>query len=559
MKKLLVSLVLSFVVLASKAINFTVDGIYYYTIDSTRVAVGVDSEWDAVNSKMVYHYYTGSLTIPSSVTYNEKTYKVTGINIWGCSELTSISLPSTLEEIAEGGFADCSRLEQITLPESLKKIGDFAFQLCDNIKEITIPASVQEIGLNAFYSSGIEKLVIKDLAAWCGVKKKQAFINSNKTKVFLNDQELKDLVIPDGVAIIEPYTFNGFKSIETVYIPESVDSIGDNAFLGCTGITKVTAHDVASWCGIHFGMTLILQNGSTLFLSNPVCVSRNLYIGNEPLTELYIPEGVEEIGVSAFERCLGIRLVSLPSTLKKVGADAFYNCTNIQIVNITSLQDYCSIEFGNYGANPFQDYMMDRAWTWMIINGEYIRDRDVLQIPDGLTEVKANSFAKVDNVGTVIIPASVTKIGREAFRTSVRNLHTVYINGHISEMEDYAFQSCPYIGTLYVNDANPDSIPDHVFYNNYIYNSVSSGNLSADYTYEHTKLMVPVGAKEKYQQTSGWNLFQNIEEYDFTKVAGIKEDASGMSYTLDGRQATPSAGVIVIERLSDGSTRKVLR
>ena len=71
--------------------------------------------------------------------------------------------------------------------------------------------------------------------------------------------------------------------------------------------------------------------------------------------------------------------------------------------------------------------------------------------------------------------------------------------------------------------------------------------------------MVPVGAKEKYQQTSGWNLFQNIEEYDFTKVAGIKEDASGMSYTLDGRQASPSAGVIIIERLSDGSTRKVLR
>ena len=71
--------------------------------------------------------------------------------------------------------------------------------------------------------------------------------------------------------------------------------------------------------------------------------------------------------------------------------------------------------------------------------------------------------------------------------------------------------------------------------------------------------MVPVGSKQKYEATAGWKLFQNIEEYDFTKVAGIKEDASGMSYTLDGRQATSSAGVIVIERLSDGSTRKVLR
>jgi len=558
MKRFLVSLVLSFVVLASKAINFTVDGIYYYTIDSIRVAVGVDSEWDAVNSKMVYHYYTGSLTIPSSVTYNEKTYKVTSVYLWGCSELTSITLPSTLEEIAEGGFADCSQLTQITLPESLKKIGGFAFQSCDNIKEITIPASVREIGQDAFTLSGIEKFVIKDLAAWCGVKKAGGFISST-TKVFLNDKEIKDLVVPDGVTIIEPNTFNGFKSIETVYIPADVDSIGDNAFLGCTNISKVTTHDVASWCGIRFGNTMILQNGSIMFLSNPVCISRNLYIGNEQLTELNIPEGVKEIGFSAFERCLGITKVTFPSTLKKVGADAFYNCTDIQIVDLTSLQDYCSIDFGNTGSNPFQDYMMDRAWTWMLINGEYIRDRNVLQIPDGLTEVKANSFAKVDNVGTVIIPASVSKIGRQAFYTSVRNLYTVYINGHIADMGELAFGNCPYIGTLYVNDANPDSIPDNAFYN--YYHPSNNVTLGLDYNYKNTKLIVPVGAKVKYQQASGWKQFQNIEETDFTKTTDIKEDASGIkeSYTLDGRQASPSAGVIIIERLSDGSTRKVLR
>ena len=558
MKKLLVSLVLSFFVLASKAEYFTVDGIYYYTIDEERVGVGIESEWDSENSKMIYHYYTGSLTIPSSVTYNEKTYKVTRVYLWGCSELTSISLPSTLEEIQEGGFADCSQLTQITLPESLKKIGGFAFQSCYNIKEITIPASVREIGQNAFTLSGIEKLVIKDLAAWCSVKKPGGFISSN-TKVFLNEEEIKDLVIPDGVTIIEPNTFNGFKSIETVTIPADVDSIGNDAFLGCTNITKVTAHDIASWCGIHFGNTMILQNGTVMMLSNPVCISQNLYIGNERLTELIIPEGVEEIGYSAFSRCLGITKVSLPSTLKKVGADAFADCTDIQIANITSLQDYCSIDFGNPGANPFQDYMMHRAFTWMLINGDYIRDKEFLNIPEGLTEIKPSTFAKVDNNSSVIIPASVSKIGSYAFYTSVNNLNKVFINGHISDMGEYAFGNCPYIGTLYVDDANPDSIPENAFYN--YYHPSNNVTLGVDYTYRNTKLMVPVGAKQKYESTAGWKLFQNIEEIDFTKAQGIKEDASGIieSYTLDGRQATPSAGVIIIERLSDGSTRKVLR
>ena len=558
MKKLLVSLVFCFVALASKALNFTVNGIYYYTIDDERVGVNVESQWDAVNSKMDYNYYTGNLTIPSTVTYNEKTYKVTRVYLWGCSELTSLSLPSTLEEIAEGGFADCSGLTQIILPDSLKKIGRFAFQGCNNIKEITIPKSVREIGQDAFRLSGIEKLVIKDMAAWCGVKKSGGFINSY-TKVFLNEEEIKDLVVPDGITIIEPNTFNGFKSIETVYIPESVDSIGDNAFLGCTNITKVAAHDIVSWCGISFGNTQILQNGSVISLSNPVCVSKNLFIGNEQLTELNIPEGVEEIGQTAFERCLGITKVSLPSTLRKVGADAFFDCTDIMMVNITSLQDYCSIYFGNPGANPFQDYMMNRAFTWMLINGQYLRDMEVLHIPNGTTEVKPNSFAKVDNTGSIIIPASVNKIGAYAFYTSVRSLYTVYIDGHIDDMGEHAFGNCPYIGTIYVNDANPDSIPDNAFYN--YYHPSNNVTLGVDYNYRNTKLMVPFGAKENYQKTAGWKLFQNIEEMDFTKVAGIKEDASGIveSYTLDGRQATPSTGVIIIERLSDGSTRKVLR
>lgn len=559
MKKLLVSLVLSFIVLASKAINFTVDGIYYYTIDDERVSVKVDYYYDQTAQKIVYRYYTGNLTIPSSVTYQEKTYKVTRVDLWGCSELTSISLPSTLEEIGEGGFSDCSQLTQITLPESLKKIGGFAFQSCDNIKEITIPASVREIGQDAFTLSGVEKLVIKDLAAWCSVKKPGGFISSNNTKVFLNEEEIKDLVIPDGVTIIEPNTFNGFKSIETVTVPADVDSIGNNAFLGCTNITKVTAHDVASWCGIHFGGTTILQNGNVMMLSNPVCISQNLYIGNERLTELVIPEGIEEIGYSAFYRCLGITKVSLPSTLKKVGADAFADCTDIQIANVTSLRDYCSIDFGNPGANPFQDYIMNRAFTWMLINGDYLYDQGALIIPEGLTEIKPSTFAKVDNNSTVIIPASVSKIGRYAFYSSVNRLSKVYINGHIADMGEYAFGTCPYIATLYVNDANPDSIPDNAFNNSYVYNSVSGQTLGQDYNYKNTKLMVPVGSKQKYEAAAGWKQFQKIEEFDFTKVQGIKEDASGMSYTLDGRQATPSAGVIVIERLSDGSTRKVLR
>ena len=66
MKKILVSLVFCFVALASEAANFTVNGIYYYTIDKERVGVSVDYDMDPTTYEITYHYYTGSLTIPSS-------------------------------------------------------------------------------------------------------------------------------------------------------------------------------------------------------------------------------------------------------------------------------------------------------------------------------------------------------------------------------------------------------------------------------------------------------------------------------------------------------------
>ena len=456
---------------------------------------------------MIKHYYKGDLTIPSSVVIDGNTYTVTRVDLYGCSELTSVSLPNTLEEIAEAGFSDCSSLTTVTLPSSLKKIGRSAFQSCTNLKELTIPASVQEIGINAFctFSDKFQKLTITDLAAWCNTEIEGILFTDGT--VYLNDKQLTDLVIPENVKTIKPYVFCGFKDITSVHIPASVDSIGYNAFMGCTSVTKVSADDIVSWCGIHFGPTSLLNTGNPLNLSNPVFYSENLYIGGSSITELTIPEGVDSIGSCAFINLKTLTKVSLPSTLKYVGPNVFQDCINLRIADVTSIQDYCQIEFASLNSNPFQDYIVNRAFTWMLVNGTYVHDGNrVLCIPDGITEVKANAFANVDPTETVVISSSVTKIGTNAFRNSVTNkFHTLCIKGHIAEMGEYAFGSCPYISTIYMEDENPSAIPDNTFTNFYV---PSTGALGADYNYKHTKLMVPTGTKAKYEGTGGWKLFE---------------------------------------------------
>jgi|GEM_PF-7094762 len=553
MRKAFLTLILALLSLASKAV--IIDGIGYY-LNGDNASVIVETVYNEDFTESTTLYYKGDLVIPSTVEYEGKTYTVTRVDLYGCSELQSVSLPNTIREIAEFGFYGCTQLTGITLPSSLEKIGRSAFSYCENLEEITIPQSVKEIGGQAFsvYCTSLKRIIIEDIGAWCDIDMEDAII-SEGTSVYLDDDELEYLVIPETVTTIKPYVFSCFTGIDSVYIPAKVDSIGLNAFRGCKNISKVTAEDLASWCDIHFGTTYFDYNDNPIMLSNPVAYANNLYIGDEQLTELVIPEGVDSIGNGAFSHCYGITDVSFPSTLRYVGGAAFEGCRNIQIVNITSLEDYCRIRFVSIDSNPFRNYMTTGSFTWMLINGEYVYDLSELRIPDSIEKIEANAFAKVDNNSTIVIPASVEEIGDYAFYTSVHYLNTLYIDGHIEKMGEEAFGNCPYIGTIYMKDPNPAAISERTFYN--LYTPRTNVPLGTDYNYRNTRLMVPAGSRATYQNTDGWNLFQNIEEYETSEVGIIGQDAAGIRrYTIDGRAATPQTKGIVIEQMPDGTIRK---
>ena len=215
----------------------------------------------------------GAITIPSEIDGKSVT-SIEGAAFLGCTGLTSITIPNSVTSIGYAAFEDCTGLTSITIPNSVTSIGNSAFDGCTGLTSITIPNSVTSIGVTAFDGcTGLTSI---------NVTSGNNYYSDNNGVLF-NKKKTELIRYPEG------------KSQTSYTIPDSVTSIGWEAFERCTGLTSIT-----------------------------------------------IPDSVTSIGATAFDGCTGLTSITIPDSVTSIGDLAFQDCTDLTSINVASGNNYYS-------------------------------------------------------------------------------------------------------------------------------------------------------------------------------------------------------------------------
>lgn len=287
MKKILFTILALGAFTSLWASNSVINGWWVYRVTDSSVAItykGTSPEGEKE--------YAGDLVIPERLydgTYTYTVVKIGDYTFWGCTGLTSLTIPSSVTSIGEFAFESCTSLKSITiegsglttigksafsncnvlteliLPSSLETIGATAFASCYELNSITIPASVTSIGMKAFlYCSALQSInVYPNNSAYSSLS--GVLFNKDQTTLvcypigktvttytmpatvreigvyaFESVRKLRTINLPDSLKLISEGAFYNCSSLNKITIPATVDTIGDRAFYWCEGLTSIT-------------------------------------------------------------------------------------------------------------------------------------------------------------------------------------------------------------------------------------------------------------------------------------------------------------------------------
>ena len=407
----------------------TIGGLKYYLLQGSYTAIIYPDNSDQGNN------YVGlkHIVIPATVQYEGITYRVTDIEkraFYGCPDLETIEIGENIERIGStsssyvfhspklnkiiwkaknckgwdyyyspfGGTGSYGWIDggakQITTIEFTDEVETIPQYLCLNMINLdTISFGKNIISIGRGNLSYFKNVKITDLSAYCQIYNAYSYDKFPVGfKLFLNDVEINNLVIPEDITTIQDFTFQGCSSIHSLNITKNVANISAGAFINCFNLSNVTFASTS--CSDLYDVIFSNNSIDEITFSNNVTRIPSFICNNQPIQSITIPSNVESIGANAFSGCSQINHVYWNAIKCEVVDNGLFNSSSS---NITSFI------FGN-GVEEIPHHICYN-----------MNNITSITIPYGVVKIHNNAFQLCKNLTAITIPNSVTTLGESAF------------------------------------------------------------------------------------------------------------------------------------------------
>ena len=509
--------------------------------------------------------YVGDIEVPSVVKLKGNDYSVISISeaFQNDKQLTSILLPSTINELENGSFAGCSILKEVKLLSNISAIPSECFNGCESLEDIKMPMSITSIEQKAFYGC----------------------------------KALKTLEFSDKVTAIGNYSFSGCSSLENLHLPTELGTIGNNAFEGCASLSLVTFNKGLTSIGnaafkgctnlnsmdlpsqltcindsVFYGTTnlqYVKMGNSVLAIGNHAfeksgltsiefssgleVIKDSAFYGSS-IVSVVLPDKLQEIGACAFRNCRLLEEISIPGSCILVKNDAFTNCCSLNQVTLNEGKENLTLGYredyhlSNY-ITPYPNATTVDEKRTGFRNGYYdgmFYDLPITKLVINRNITNAKYYERqngkptygYDNVYYDMIyyppfyglsKLKEVEIGKNVTAICQNTIETV-VNAQSTTMQYTNFGKCNGIESVTSKNSK-----------------APIGGGFTDTVYENATLYLPNGGEDSYKADDYWKKFLNILTTGISTIYNDENRNDGCIYDLLGRKhILPQKGINII-------------